>query len=36
MELNYYVEQPDAFGPDWQVEFSVTPVVKNMLANWFK
>jgi hypothetical protein len=36
MEINYYVEQPDAFGPKWMVSFEVTPVVKNALASWFK
>jgi len=36
MELNYYVEQPDLFGPDWMIGFSVTPVVKNRVADWFK
>jgi len=36
MELNYYVEQPDLFGPDWMIGFSVTPVVKNRIAEWFK
>ena len=35
-ELNYYIEQPDEFGPDWMVVFSVAPVVKNALAEWFK
>jgi hypothetical protein len=36
MELNYYVEQPDLFGPDWMIGFSVTPVVKNRIAGLFK
>ena len=36
MELNYYIEQPDLFGPDWMIGFSVTPVVKNRIAEWFK
>jgi len=27
LEYWHYVEQADAFGPDWQVRFSVTPVV---------
>ena len=36
MELNYYVEQPDAFGPEWMIGFNVTPVVKNRIAGWFK
>lgn len=35
-EFNYYVEQPDAFGPDWSVTFEVAPVVENALASWFK
>ena len=35
-ELNYYVEQPDAFGPDWMVVFSFGPVVVNRLAGWFE
>ena len=36
VEANYYVEQPDAFGPQWMVSFIVGPVVKNVLADWFK
>jgi hypothetical protein len=35
-EINYYVEQPDAFGPEWMLVFSVAPVVKNPMAEWFK
>jgi hypothetical protein len=35
-EINYYIEQPDAFGPEWMISFSVAPVVKNRLADWFK
>jgi len=35
MEINYFVEQPDAFGPEWFIGFNVTPVVENALANWF-
>jgi hypothetical protein len=35
-ELNYYVEQPDAFGPEWMIGVNITPVVENALANWFK
>jgi hypothetical protein len=35
-EINYYVEQPDAFGPEWMLSFSAAPVVKNVLAEWFK
>ena len=29
VELQYFIEQPDAFGPKWLVKFSWTPVVKN-------
>jgi len=36
MEINYFVEQPDAFGPEWFIGFNVTPVVENVLASWFK
>jgi len=35
VELNYYVEQPDAFGPDWMVGFNFGPVVENIFASWF-
>jgi hypothetical protein len=33
-DLNYYVEKPDAFGPDWMLSLNVTPVVSNFLADW--
>jgi hypothetical protein len=36
LEINYYVEQADTFGPEWMIGFNVTPVVKNKLADWFK
>ncbi len=36
LEFNYYVEQPDAFGPEFLVEFKITPVVENALANLFR
>ncbi len=36
MEINYYVEQPDAFGPRWMIGFNIGPVVKNVMADWFK
>ena len=35
-ELNYYIEQPDQFGPEWLVGFNVSPVVKNGMVEWFK
>ena len=34
LEVNYYVEQPDAFGPEWMVAFNIGPVIKNFLDEW--
>jgi len=34
LEINYYIEQPDAFGPEWMVGFNVTPVVPNIFNEW--
>lgn len=36
LEVNYYVEQPDAFGPQWMIGFNVTPVVRNVIDSWIK
>jgi len=36
LDLNYYVEQPDAFGPKWMIGFNVTPVVPNFINNWIR
>ncbi len=33
VELNYYVEKSDAFGPEWMLSFNIAPVVKNGLAS---
>ena len=35
VELNHYVEASDAFDKEWRVKFTVTPVVENVLDNWF-
>ena len=35
LEVNYYVERPDAFGPDWMIGFNLAPVVENVFAQWF-
>lgn len=35
VELNYYVEKADAFGPEWMLSFNIAPVVKNGLASIF-
>jgi hypothetical protein len=34
-KLNYYVDHPDEFGPEWMVSFSVVLVVENVFAKWF-
>lgn len=36
LSFNYFVEQADEFGPDWSIDFTITPVVENFMANWFK
>ena len=36
VEVNYFVEQPDAFGPQWLISFNITPVVPNFIENWIK
>jgi len=35
-EINYYTDQPDAFGPDWMIGFNIAPVIENPMAKWFK
>jgi len=34
MNLDYFVKKPDAFGPNWAITLSFTPVVPNFLYNW--
>jgi hypothetical protein len=36
IEVNYYIDQADKFGPQWSIGINLTPVVSNVLANWFK
>jgi hypothetical protein len=36
LEVNYYVEQPDPFGPEWMVGLNIAPVVTNFLDKWIK
>ncbi|NTW87822.1 MAG: hypothetical protein HGB26_01575 [Desulfobulbaceae bacterium] len=36
LEANYYVEQPDAFGPEWMISFNISPVITNFLDQWVK
>ena len=33
VELSYYVEKSDAFGPEWMLSLNIAPVVKNGLAS---
>jgi hypothetical protein len=35
-EINYYIDQPDPFGPEWMIGISIAPVVENPMAGWFK
>lgn len=36
LEVNYYVERPDAFGPEWMIGFNITPVVPNFINSWIR
>ena len=36
LEVNYYVERPDAFGPRWMIGLNITPVVPNFINNWIR
>lgn len=36
LEINYYVQQPDLFGPQWLISFNVTPVVNNFIDQWIR
>lgn len=36
LQVHYYVEQPDAFGPEWFVKFKISPVVLNPFSGLFK
>ena len=35
VEVNYFVEQPDAFGPQWMIGIDIAPVMENIIASWF-
>ena len=34
-EVNYFVDQPDAFGPEWMFGINIAPVVENLFARMF-
>jgi hypothetical protein len=36
LDMNYYVEQPDAFGPEWMIGINITPVVPNFINSWIR
>ena len=36
LEVNYYVAQPDPFGPEWMTAFNIGPVVTNIFDRWIK
>ena len=36
VDINYYVDRPDLIAPKWMVSFNVSPVVKNIFADWFR
>jgi hypothetical protein len=36
IEINYFLQQPDLFGPEWFLGLNVAPVVENALASWLK
>lgn len=36
IEINYYVEQSDAFGSEWMIGINISPVVENFLAGLFE
>jgi len=36
LEINYYIDQPDAFGPQWMVGLNITPVVDNVINDWIR
>ena len=36
LDMNYYIDQPDLFGPKWMVGFEITPVVPNIFERWIK
>lgn len=33
-EISYYVDKPDAFGPDITIRINIAPVAKNRLIDW--
>ncbi|QFU77400.1 hypothetical protein EY643_17965 [Halioglobus maricola] len=36
VEANYFIDQADAFGPDWMFGINIAPVVENVFASMFQ
>lgn len=36
IELNYYIDQPEAFGQAWGISFNITPLIKKSRRKLFK
>jgi hypothetical protein len=36
VEINYFIDTPDAFAQEWFIGFNIAPVVENGLVEWFK
>ncbi len=36
LEAQYYVAQADAFGPEWLLKLTITPVIQNPFLKWFR
>jgi hypothetical protein len=35
-EINYFIDQPDALGPQWMFGINIAPVVENLFARIFQ
>jgi hypothetical protein len=35
-EINYFIDKPSSFGPEWFIGINVAPVVENVLARWIQ
>jgi hypothetical protein len=36
IEMDYYVDQPNAFGPEAMIALNITPVVPNIINSWIR
>ena len=36
LEVDYYVDKPDSFGPEWLIGLNITPVVPNVINDWIR